>query len=100
MAPAPRLRRCFARGLDTSRLPRQSWTEPDRRVRLGAESLDGRSREFLERRFGWDGGPPATLESLAPALGLTRITVVLEERRLIRAAVAAVRGVPDHAGEP
>lgn len=80
--------------------PWQSWTEPDRRVRLGAESLDGRSREFLERRFGWDGGPPATLESLAPALGLTRITVVLEERRLIRAAVAAVRGVPDHAGEP
>lgn len=64
----------------------QAWVEPGPRVRSGAAGLDPREREFLLRRFGWDGGPPATLDVLATQFGLTRIRVVVEERRLVRSA--------------
>lgn len=69
----------------------QEWTEPDPRARAGAAALPEPDRGFLLRRFGWDGGPPATLDQLAPSFGLTRIAVVGHERELVRGAVAAAR---------
>lgn len=67
----------------------QAWTEPDPRVRLGAASLPEADRRFLLRRFGWDDGPPTTLERIAAEFNITRIAVVGHERALIRAALAA-----------
>jgi hypothetical protein len=69
----------------------QAFTEPDSRARVGLAGLGEKDREFLARRFGWDGGPPATLDEIAPAFGLTRIAVVGHEREVVRAAVAAGR---------
>ncbi len=74
--------------------PWQAWFEPDPRVRLGAASLPDPRRSFLLRRFGWDGGPPATLDQIASAFSLTRIVVVAHERNLVRAALAAARTEP------
>ena len=72
--------------------PWQAWTEPDPRTRIGASMLP--ERAFLQRRFGWDGGPPATLDEVAHAFGLTRIEVVRRERSLVRAAIEAARSRP------
>ncbi|MCB9841344.1 MAG: hypothetical protein H6809_06830 [Phycisphaeraceae bacterium] len=71
----------------------QAWTEPDPRVRAGAAMMGEAERAFLLRRFGWDGGPPATRDDLVRPFGLTRITVVTRERKLVREAVERSRAM-------
>lgn len=66
----------------------QSWLEPDARVRAGASAaamptIEGR---FLGRRFGWDGGPPATLHALSKEFEIAPTVVGRFERRAIRTA--------------
>lgn len=69
----------------------QSFLEPDRRVRLAAETQGPAARSFLERRFGWGDSPPRTLAWLAKDLGLTPMRTGTIERNYLREALASWR---------
>lgn len=67
------------------------WEElldPFRRLRPIVSRLPESDARLLARRFGWDGGPPATLEELATA---ERTTVARITKRLV-SAERALRG--------
>ncbi len=68
--------------------PWQAWLEPDARARAGAATshMPEATARFLRRRFGWDGGPPATLAELVAEQGLAPTAVARFERRAIRMA--------------
>jgi hypothetical protein len=67
------------------------WLEPDPRVRRFLHVLDERDRALIVARFGFDGGPPVTLDQGAERAGLTRIQAPRRERAAIRQAVLAAR---------
>jgi RNA polymerase primary sigma factor len=68
--------------------PWQAWLEPDARARAGAstDKMPEAPARFLRRRFGWDGGPPATLVELMAEHGIAPTAVARFERRAIRMA--------------
>jgi hypothetical protein len=68
--------------------PWQAWLEPDARARTGAstDKMPEAPARFLRRRFGWDGGPPATLVELMAEHGIAPTAVARFERRAIRMA--------------
>jgi hypothetical protein len=74
----------------------QAWLEPPVEVRAGlgagpvaAEDREqaarglGQERRVLAMRFGWDGGPPRTLEETGRALGLRAARVSAIQRRAV-----------------
>jgi len=64
----------------------QRWLEPELRVRAGAAGLDAASRELLETRFGWSGGPARTLKEIAAVKRTTLIRATVLERTALRGA--------------
>ena len=69
----------------------QAWLEPDARIRPALPALPEALRTLLERRQGWDGGPPRTLAELAAELDTTRAHIARLEHRAIREALHAAR---------
>lgn len=68
--------------------PWQAWLEPDTRARTGAAAsvMPEAEAKFLVRRFGWDGGPPATLHDLAREMSIAPTVVARFERRALATA--------------
>jgi hypothetical protein len=71
--------------------PWQPWLEPDPRLRAALPRLPDALRKVLERRHGWDGGPPRKLVELASELDTTRAHAARLEHRAIREALAIAR---------
>lgn len=66
----------------------QDWLEPDARARsvVALDQMPEREAKFLVRRFGWDGGPPATLHDLALEMSIAPTVVARFERRALAMA--------------
>ncbi|MCG3122784.1 MAG: hypothetical protein GIKADHBN_01187 [Phycisphaerales bacterium] len=71
--------------------PWQAMVEPRAAVRVSLGQLPPEDAAFLGERFGWSGGPPATLRELASRYKLTSMHVAAKERKILRAAFAAAR---------
>lgn len=63
--------------------PWQAWLEPPPEVRQRLGTLPDRERRVLERRFGWGGAPPRTIEQVAREVGTTTTRIAAMQRRSI-----------------
>jgi hypothetical protein len=78
----------------------QAWLEPDPRVRPALPSLDESARNLLERRYGWAGGPPESVQQIAASMHTSpaRASRLLHEA--LRSALVAARRGPHAAQAP
>lgn len=78
----------------------QRWLEPHPAVRRARDAglPDPAAADFLARRFGWHGGPPATLASLAEHFDFTLVRAAVYEQRSLHRALHPERPTPVTAG--
>jgi hypothetical protein len=74
----------------------QRWLEPHPAVRRACDAglPDDAAADFLARRFGWHGGPPATLASLAEHFDFTLVRAAVYEQRSLHRARHPERPTP------
>ncbi len=74
----------------------QRWLEPHPAVRRACDAglPDAAAADFLSRRFGWHGGPPATLVSLAEHFDFALVRAAVYEQRSLHRALHPEQATP------